>query len=63
MPLYARHGIPEAWILDLQHGALHVLRKPQDGAYRDVSVTSTPGVTTLAALPGIGVDLTGVFSS
>ncbi len=34
LDLYARHGIPEVWLLDLMGGELLVCRKPADGQYR-----------------------------
>jgi Uma2 family endonuclease len=61
MPLYARHGIPEVWIVDLQHGELHFHRTPEGGRYRDHGVTKKPGMTPLGALPGVGVDLSRIF--
>ncbi len=35
MPLYARHGIPEAWIVDVQRRELRIYRMPRDGDYLD----------------------------
>lgn len=32
--LYARHGIPEVWLLDLNAGELSVFREPAQGQYR-----------------------------
>ena len=32
--LYAQHGIPEVWLLDLAGGELFVYREPADGQYR-----------------------------
>ena len=34
LTLYARHGIPEVWLLDLAGGELAVYREPADGQYR-----------------------------
>jgi Uma2 family endonuclease len=34
LPLYARSGIPEAWILNLRERTLEVYREPSDGLYR-----------------------------
>ncbi len=31
--LYARHGIPEVWLLDLNAGVLTIYRKPAEGRY------------------------------
>jgi Uma2 family endonuclease len=61
LPLYAQHGVPEVWLVDLDAGRLQVCRAPQDGRYTDVSVTATPGPTPLALLAGVSVDLAGVL--
>lgn len=45
LDLYARHAIPEVWLLDLMGGELLVCRKPADGQYR----------TLLKPLPGESV--------
>jgi Uma2 family endonuclease len=37
-PLYARAGIPELWILDLEHSALQVYREPGGRAYGSVAL-------------------------
>lgn len=37
IPLYARNGIPEAWLLDLRQRYLEVYRQPQQGQYRQVT--------------------------
>ena len=34
LTLYARHGIPEIWLLDLADGELAVYREPVDSQYR-----------------------------
>jgi Uma2 family endonuclease len=34
IPLYARSGIPEAWLLNLVRRALEIYRDPVDGAYQ-----------------------------
>ncbi len=34
LPLYARHGIPEVWLLDSQEQRLEVYRKPVAGCYQ-----------------------------
>ncbi len=36
MPLYARAGIPECWLVDLNSGTLFVYRQPTPDGYRDV---------------------------
>jgi len=62
VPLYARHGIPEVWIVNLPHNELRIYHSPESGRYADQSVTKEPGITPIAALPGIKVDLSGILS-
>jgi Uma2 family endonuclease len=57
VPLYARYGIPEYWIVEIEHSRLHFFRSLVDGRYTDVSVTSTPGATEIPGLDGKSVDL------
>lgn len=56
--LYARHGIPELWIVDLPGGQIHFYRSPTDSKYMSVSSAAEPGLIPIASLPGAGVDLT-----
>ena len=37
MPLYARHGVPEAWLVDVRGDVIHVYRDPAADGYRVVS--------------------------
>lgn len=38
LPLYARAGIPEVWLVDLEGDRIEVLREPAAGRYRSVRV-------------------------
>ena len=60
-PLYARHGVPELWIVDLDAGCLRILRAPQDGEYRDVTAVAAPGRIDIQALAGLSVDLSALL--
>lgn len=62
LPLYARHGIREVWLVDLQNGELQMHRHPQDGRYVEQTSTREPGLTPLTALPGIEVNLIGLLA-
>jgi Uma2 family endonuclease len=57
--LYARHGIAELWVVDVERSVLHVFRSPSDSRYGS-ELTLAPG---RLAIPGLGieVDLTGTF--
>lgn len=61
LPLYARHGVPEYWIVDLDADMLRMYRHPQGDQYAEVTETATPGIAAIAALPGVTLDLTGLF--
>jgi len=60
-PLYARHGVPEYWIVDLKGRQVRFFRSPQSGRYTDVTSTDAPGVVVPAALPEVQIDLTHVL--
>jgi Uma2 family endonuclease len=62
VPLYARHGIPELWIVDLQDPQLLFHRSPQGGRYLEQGAMGNPGVTPIGALPGAAVDLSEVLA-
>jgi Uma2 family endonuclease len=52
-PLYARHGIPELWIVDLRAGSVEVHREPSGDAYRSLARLGRDGsVLPVAAPPG-----------
>lgn len=60
-PLYARHGIAELWILDLDAGTVRRLRQPHGGEYLEVQASPRPGRVGIAALPGIEIDLDAIL--
>jgi Uma2 family endonuclease len=62
LPLYARHGIPEVWIVDVVNLRLHTFDSPQQRRYANSSTTPQPGVVGLKAMPELKVDLTGLFA-
>lgn len=37
-PLYAKHRIPETWVINLNKQCVHVCRDPRGGAYQDETV-------------------------
>ncbi len=61
VPLYARHGVPEVWIVDLKDRRVHFLRAPAGGEYTDISSVREPADIEVGALPGSAIDLSGVF--
>ena len=61
VPLYARHGVPEVWVIDLENRLAHFHRNPSGDGYTDISASEQPGVTQVSALPGVAIDLAGLL--
>ena len=59
--LYARHGVPVYWIVDLSTPMLRVFSEPRDGAYANVSEIASPGTMPIPGLEGIVIDLGGIL--
>jgi Uma2 family endonuclease len=62
IPLYARHLIPEVWLVDLKAKCLVRYRNPQQGAYASVDQPDLGSALEIAALPETRVDLSALFS-
>jgi Uma2 family endonuclease len=56
VPLYARHGIRELWIVNLVANRLLVFREPSAGVYT-VATTEALAARPLAAFPDVLIDL------
>nr|VFJ91170.1 MAG: Endonuclease, Uma2 family (restriction endonuclease fold) [Candidatus Kentron sp. H]VFJ92184.1 MAG: Endonuclease, Uma2 family (restriction endonuclease fold) [Candidatus Kentron sp. H]VFJ98854.1 MAG: Endonuclease, Uma2 family (restriction endonuclease fold) [Candidatus Kentron sp. H] len=56
-PLYARHGIPEVWVLDVPANRLAIYREPSEGEYRLHPRPRREEIIPLSALPAVRVDL------
>ena len=61
VPLYARHGVVEIWLVEVPLSRVHLFRSPQHGNYTDVSVVERPGVLYPKALPSVPVDFSGLL--
>lgn len=61
VPLYARHNIPEVWIINVATPRLHLFHALETGRYTHTSSTPAPGRVPLHSLPGASVDLTGLL--
>jgi len=60
-PLYARHGVPEVWIVDLENNRIRFHRAPGGGRYRDITSASKPGTTPVPGLAGAEIDLAALL--
>ena len=47
IPLYASHGIPVYWIVDIENDMIEVLSNPIEGSYNEKKVYSSGDVLTL----------------
>lgn len=52
---YAQYGLAEYWVVDVNARLTHVLRDPDDRAYRDISGVPFDTVLTPRALPTVRV--------
>jgi Uma2 family endonuclease len=53
IPLYARAGVPEVWLVDLQTSSMSVWQDPHDGEYRVVRMLRSGDDLTPALLPDV----------
>ncbi|HZZ62998.1 MAG TPA: Uma2 family endonuclease [Roseiarcus sp.] len=56
LPLYARFGVPEVWIVDLEGAAIEVYRKPTGGVY-ELKERLTSGSLTPALVAAVTIDV------
>jgi Uma2 family endonuclease len=61
LPLYARHAIPEAWLVDLEAQRLVRYRDPRQGAYASIDEPELKSPLRIAALPETRLDLSALF--
>ena len=61
-PLYARHGIAELWIVDLEHRQVIVMRDPSGDGYRTQTVHGADETLTPLALSAVAIPLTNLFA-
>ena len=61
MPLYARNGIVEAWLVDLVAGTIARHTEPTEEGYRQVTLHRRGDVISPAALPFLRLDVSEVL--
>jgi Uma2 family endonuclease len=61
LPLYAKFGVPEVWIVDLVSGAVEIYREPKDGAYVSRE-RLTRGPLSPALVPGVTIEVSGLLA-
>jgi len=60
-PLYARHGIAELWLFDVQAGCVTVYREPERGRYAHEVVHAPPDTLRPVLLPDVAIELAGLL--
>lgn len=61
IPLYARHGVPEVWLVDLVNKQLVIHRLPSPEGYRSINAAMALTRVTVEAIPGVELDLQNLF--
>jgi Uma2 family endonuclease len=56
LPLYAKHNIPELWIVDLQHKRLEVYREPAASGYQQSFQLGSDEAVGPAAFPSLRLE-------
>jgi Uma2 family endonuclease len=59
--LYARHGIPEFWIVNLVAGEVEVCRSPAGDEYTAVSQVGRGGILEPERLPGVAIPVAALL--
>lgn len=62
LALYARHGIPEVWLLDVNAREITVYREPAEGQYRLIRKPTAAEAVSSSAVPGVAVVLGEVWA-
>jgi Uma2 family endonuclease len=61
VPLYARAGVSEVWLVDLVGGAVEVYRQPEGDDYIDVTRVAGEGRVAPAAFPAAEVEVAALL--
>ncbi|MEJ0036787.1 MAG: Uma2 family endonuclease [Gammaproteobacteria bacterium] len=61
MSLYARHNVPELWVIDVPKARIHLFRRPSGNEYLEASILEAPDALSIERLPGIVVELSSIY--
>lgn len=59
--LYASHGIPEFWIVNLGAGEVEIHRQPSGERYESIARVGRGGVLEPTLLPGIAIPVSALL--
>jgi Uma2 family endonuclease len=61
VPLYAREGVPEVWVVDLNSDAVLVYRNPEEGAYTEAQTLKRGDTLPLPGVSGAVVEVEDIL--
>ena len=61
VPLYARFGVQEAWVVDVAGRAVRVFRDPSESGYRSSFTCSAGATVSVLALPDVTIEVSDLF--
>ena len=61
IPLYAKHNIPEVWLIDITKKNVEIFREPLPSRYQKIEHPENPGIIKPSLLPNVEVDLSRLF--
>lgn len=61
LPLYAKAGIPEVWLVDLTKNRLEVYRSPSEDGYGTTSVLESGDTIHIEAFPDVGIAVADIL--
>lgn len=61
LPLYAQHGIPEVWLVDLENRQFSIYRTPLAGSFANTQVLASLQQIRVPGLEDIAIDLSGLW--
>ena len=62
VPLYAAHGVPEVWLIDLAHRRIEVYRDPAPAGYRQILRPDLDQSITPVLLPELRIQVAEFWS-
>jgi Uma2 family endonuclease len=61
MPLYARAGIPEVWLVNLPKETVEIYAAPLGGEYREIRLVKRGEVLSAKSIPNLTIDASAVL--
>jgi len=61
VPIYARSGIREVWVVDLQNAAIYVYRNPKDNIYSSIETKQRDETVSPEACPDFAVKVSDLL--